>query len=250
MSGDEVGLYVPLQPLLVDPVCTQTPLIRDTGAGAPDRHHRNITAWATLVQWRWSARATGLTLSLSRRPMQSRPHPRRRLILSDLEHPTSRLDLGASAPPSDESARERGISEVDRDRVIQHPPHPRGRHRPAIGAAVLVEPHGDLGMPPPETVRRYGDPDTHRKSPFGRGDHFARVAWHQVFLVPCSFSIGRMPPDLRTVQPLGGSRSLGYVSGYVWPRPSLLRRNRNQARLLDPAASAHPERGGKLEWGA
>jgi hypothetical protein len=33
----------------------------------------------------------------------------------------------------------------------------------------------------------------------------------------------------------------------VWSRPPLLRRQRNQARLLDPAASADPEHRAQLE---
>jgi hypothetical protein len=42
-------------------------------------------------------------------------------------------------------------------------------------------------MPLPKTFGRYGDPDAHGKSSFGSDDHVARVAWHQVFLVHCSF---------------------------------------------------------------
>src|SRR5215472_2302105 len=61
--------------------------------------------------------------------------PRRRLILAYLEHAAGRLNLGASASPRNERARERRIPEVDRDRVVQHPAHSRRRHRPGIGAA-------------------------------------------------------------------------------------------------------------------
>ena len=38
--------------------------------------------------------------------MQSRPDARRRLILANLEHTASSLDLGPDAPPDDEGARE------------------------------------------------------------------------------------------------------------------------------------------------
>ena len=74
-------------------------------------------------------------------------------------------------------------AKVDRDGVIQNPAHPRRCHRPAIGAAVLIQPGRDLRMPLPKTFRWYGDPDAHGKSSFGCDDHFARVAWHQMFLV-------------------------------------------------------------------
>ena len=108
-----------------------------------------------------------------RRAVQSRPHPRRRLILSDLEHPTSRLDLGASAPPSDEGTRESCIREVEGHRVVEHPTHSRGRHRLAVRATILVKPGGDLSMPLPEPSRRNREPDPHREGPLSRGNHFA-----------------------------------------------------------------------------
>jgi len=95
-----------------------------------------------------------------------RSDPLCRLVLSHLKHAPGSLDQTSGTLSGDKSARERGIGEVDRDGVIQNPAHPRERHRPAIGAAVLVEPRGDLSMPPPETVRRYADPDAHRKKSF------------------------------------------------------------------------------------
>jgi len=121
-----------------------------------------------------------------RRAVQSRPHPRRRLILSDLEHPTSRLDLGASAPPSDEGTRESCIREVEGHRVVEHPTHSRGRHRLAVRATILVKPGGDLSMPLPEPSRRNREPDPHREGPLSRGNHFAGVAGHRQFLF-CSY---------------------------------------------------------------
>jgi hypothetical protein len=77
--------------------------------------------------------------------------------------------------------------------------HPRSRSRlrrsvpraspkassPSLGAAILVEPAGHLSMAPAEAVGRKADSDAHRKAPFGHRDHFARVAWHLVFLI-CS----------------------------------------------------------------
>jgi len=40
-------------------------------------------------------------LLASRRPVQPRPDPRRRLVLAHLEHAAGRLDLGLDAPPGD-----------------------------------------------------------------------------------------------------------------------------------------------------
>jgi hypothetical protein len=66
-----------------------------------------------------------------------------------------------------ESARERRICKVERDRIVQHPAHSRRRHCPAIRPAILVEPSGDLSVAPAQTVRRNGDPDPHREAAFG-----------------------------------------------------------------------------------
>jgi len=60
--------------------------------------------------------------SASRRPMQPRPNPRRRLILTDPEHAASRLDLGPHTPPRHEGACECRICEIERDRVVEHTP--------------------------------------------------------------------------------------------------------------------------------
>ena len=43
----------------------------------------------------------------SRRPVQPRPNPRRRLILLHLEHAASGLDLGVGTPPRKERAQQR-----------------------------------------------------------------------------------------------------------------------------------------------
>ena len=47
-----------------------------------------------------------------------------------------------------------------------------------------------------------------------------------------------------------GSRLGPICSRRVWPCPSLLRRQRDQARLLDPAGSANTEHRADLEHGA
>src|SRR6202035_3836873 len=82
----------------------------------------------------------------SRRSVQARCGPRRRLVIPYPEHALRRLDLVTGAPPRDEGTRKRGVKEIDRDRVIEHPAHPGWCHYPAIRAAVLVKPSGYLGI--------------------------------------------------------------------------------------------------------
>src|SRR6516162_1559361 len=91
--------------------------------------------------------------------------------------------VAPDTPSGHKGARECGIGEVDRDGVVEHPAHARWRHRPAIGAAVLIQPGSDLRMSLPKTFGRHGDPDAHGKSSFCGDDHFVRVAWYDEFLV-------------------------------------------------------------------
>jgi hypothetical protein len=46
----------------------------------------------------------------------------------------------AHLPGRNERVRERSVDEVNRDGVVQHPTHPRGRNDPTIVAAVLGPP--------------------------------------------------------------------------------------------------------------
>ena len=85
------------------------------------------------------------------------------------------------APPGDEGVTERRISEVDRQGIIEHAASSRGRHSRAVGAAILVEPGCDLGMPLAETAWPNADPDADEEVPFSHGSHLARVAQHIVF---------------------------------------------------------------------
>jgi hypothetical protein len=62
----------------------------------------------------------------SRRPVQSRPDPRLRLILLHLEHASGLLDFCSDAPPGHECAGERSISQLDREGVISTPRVPEG----------------------------------------------------------------------------------------------------------------------------
>src|SRR5262249_19794854 len=58
-----------------------------------------------------------------------------------------------------------------------------------------------------------------------------------------ALSIGKAEPH-ETVARINRS---GHLTAYVWPRPSLLRCQRDQVNLLDPARSADPKHPGQLE---
>ena len=64
----------------------------------------------------------------------------------------------------------RGVEEVDRRRIVDHPANAGRCHRPAVGTAILVEPGGHFGVMPPKAARRTADPDAGAKSQHGRGD--------------------------------------------------------------------------------
>jgi hypothetical protein len=87
-------------------------------------------------------------------------------------------DRVPGAPAGDERPRERGVEEIDRHGAIQHAAHARWGDRPPVGAAILVEPCRDVGMPLAETARRNPEPDADRKALLGHGDHLSRVARH------------------------------------------------------------------------
>jgi hypothetical protein len=141
-------------------------------------------------------------------------------IVSHFERAAIRLRSGPGAPTDDERARECGIGKVDRDGVVKHPAHARWRHRPAIRAAILVQPGGDLSMAAPETLRRYCDPDAHRKSALGGGDHFARVAWHDEFLVRSRRLCDTGPPVLSSHLGVYGRQAIvrSCVDAFAFPQ--------------------------------
>jgi hypothetical protein len=152
---------------------------------------------------------------------------------------TSSKSLIYAKPPSKgelERARKRGIEEIDRDGVIQHPAHAGRRHRPPIGAAILIKPAGHLRMASAETIRRHGHPDPHRKAPLGRGDYFARIAGH--LCVPILFQ-PTFPHRLDCVQSLGSSVWLGYG-----------RKIRLQAALVRPVDGLLPKSFGQRRAGS
>src|SRR5712672_2528313 len=120
--------------------------------------------------------------------------------------------------------------------IVDHSAHPRRGHRSAICAAILVEPGGYVSMSLAETFRWNTDPDADREAPLGIRDHVARLTRHLVFLVR---SAGQWHRCL-VVSSRPGSSSAGYAR-HVWSRSPLLRRQRDQARILDPTASADAE---------
>jgi hypothetical protein len=78
-----------------------------------------------------------------------RPEAWHRLILAHLEDASGSFHPGTDAPPGDE-----GISGRRIRGIVKHAARSRGRHSPAVGAAILVEPGGNLGMPLTETAWR------------------------------------------------------------------------------------------------
>jgi hypothetical protein len=56
--------------------------------------------------------------------------------------------------------------------IVEHAASSRGRHSPAVGAAVLVEPGGNLGMPLVETAGWYANSDTDGEAPLGEYRRF------------------------------------------------------------------------------
>jgi hypothetical protein len=78
--------------------------------------------------------------------VQARCGPGRRLIRPYPEYAVRCLDFVTSTPPGNEGARECGVEEIDRHRIVEHPAHPGRCHCPAIRTAVLVEPSGHFGI--------------------------------------------------------------------------------------------------------
>src|SRR5260370_25728282 len=71
-------------------------------------------------------------IRLSRRPVHARPGSRRRLISPHPKHPLGCLDLVTGTPPRNEGARQRGIEEGNRHRVVEHPAQPPCPHGPSV----------------------------------------------------------------------------------------------------------------------
>jgi hypothetical protein len=59
--------------------------------------------------------------------MQPCPNPRLRVVVTHLEDAARGFGPCPNTPPDNERARQRGISEIDRQGVIQHPARPRWR---------------------------------------------------------------------------------------------------------------------------
>src|SRR5690348_137000 len=108
--------------------------------------------------------------------MQPRPDPR--LVFTHSEYAAGRLDLGPYTPSIDEGAGERGIREVDRDRVVEHATSAGGCDRPTVGTAIFIQPSGDLSVALAETAGRNSKPDADGEAPLGHSDHLSRVARH------------------------------------------------------------------------
>src|SRR5262245_58562907 len=124
----------------------------------------------------------------SRYAVRPRSDPRRRLILAYMEQASGSLDLTPDAPSGNKGTGKGHVSEIGRDRFAQHSAQPRGRHHPAIGAAILVQPGVHLRKPLAETAGWNLDLNANCEAPLRRRDHLARITRHRSSL---SFDIGR-----------------------------------------------------------
>src|SRR5262249_31137654 len=84
----------------------------------------------------------------------------------------------SGAPAGDEGARERGITEIDGERVVDDATHPSGCHRPTLCTAILIEPRLYLIETLSEPARRYTDANTDRKPLLRLRDHQPRASCH------------------------------------------------------------------------
>src|ERR1700730_4609882 len=102
--------------------------------------------------------------------MQSGQRARHRRVLAYLEGAVSTFGLVPSAPPRDKGAGQRGVVEIDRDRVVQDAVPTGRRHCPAVGAAIRIEPCAYLIDALSEAMRWYANPDAHREAAIGVAD--------------------------------------------------------------------------------
>jgi hypothetical protein len=85
---------------------------------------------------------------------------RRRRFLAYLEGAVGALDLVAGAPPGNKGTSQRGIVEIDRDCVVHYTVQTGWRHRPAVGAAIRVQPCPYLIDALPEAAARTPAPSS------------------------------------------------------------------------------------------
>src|SRR6266851_7819722 len=90
---------------------------------------------------------SGATTAGARGPVERRGAAHRRHILPDLEGAFDGLGGGASAPARDKRAGQRRVAKIDRDGVVDDAAQPRRGDRPALGAAIVVEPALDIIEP-------------------------------------------------------------------------------------------------------
>jgi hypothetical protein len=140
------------------------------------------------------------------------------LIVAHLEHAPSSLHPAPDTPTA-QRRRSRGSRPRIRSRSLRsHPAHPRWRHRPAIGAAILVQPSVHLRKPLAKTAGRHRDLDANGEAPFGPGDHLARVTRHRL-----SLSFDSDPVSL--IEHIENIRKRSWDNRGLWiwtsPRPGL-----------------------------
>ena len=86
--------------------------------------------------------------------MQPRPDPRRRFVVTNAEQPALGFNFRSRAPAGDKRSRQRRVEEIDRDGIVQHAAGAGRRYRPAVGAAIPVEPFRDFRVALTKPARR------------------------------------------------------------------------------------------------
>jgi hypothetical protein len=107
----------------------------------------------------------------SKRLVRPRHIPSRRLISSHSERPFADFDARPGAPSRQESRSQRGVEEIDRDRIVDNAGQPGRGHRPAIGTTVLVKPSVHLGKALAKIADRNAELDATREPALGINNH-------------------------------------------------------------------------------
>ena len=179
--------------------------------------------------------------------MRSCPDPRCGVILPQPEDSAIRLRFGARRTTGRQTHSRVWRRGNKSTRHRSRPLAPRRRHRPAIGAAILVEPRRVIcvcRVPKPAA----GTPTLIRTGK--RRSAMVIISRGLPGICVFHFRSNRRSHHRMTSPALGLAASLGLSLDHVWPRPSFLRCQRDQACVLDPAASADSQLPAELECGA
>ncbi len=227
--------------LMFDPPSGARAVIRDTCGDGAYRFH-----WSVIPSEEFLPIAAGRTGGLAR----ARSIAEEALSaytedwrgLRGLVH----VDTEGVVAAGHERAREGRVEEVDRQGVIQHAARPRWASAPSH-----LSHNSRRAMPSSDRAERQVLREE-RRCGCGPGTAAQPLLSLAPSLLPYSSSFVLI--DDRTAVSLcpvaWACPEMTLCSRHVWPRPSLLRCQRDQARFLDPTTSADPEHRSQLERGA